>query len=180
LYRQTITLLPSSSRGSYEENTARFLASHPVALVLRNSIGKGGYGQNYNLRWRANAAIEITDPHVLALSNVWFGQFLDASRTPESEPTKGPSPYEVSFFVKLAENNVRKMYVAYYYPNSPEKQGLIYLPGEGAVWRLNASTILREGRDGKWNYASPAWESSIKPVLIRALALASRPQPVSN
>jgi hypothetical protein len=125
-------------------------------------------------------AIEITDPHVLALSNVWFGQFLDASRTPESEPPKGPSPYEVSFFVKLAENNVRKMYVAYYYPNSPEKQGLIYLPSEGAVWRLNASTILREGRDGKWNYASPAWESLIKPVLIRALALASRPQPVSN
>jgi hypothetical protein len=120
-------------------------------------------------------AFEITDSQVLALSNAWFGQFLDASRTPLNEPPKGLlGPYEVSFFADLGENNSRKVYVVYYYPDSQERQGLIYLPREGAVWRLNASTILREGRDGKWNYASPAWEALIKPALVRALAVNSK------
>ncbi len=126
------------------------------------------------------SAVEITDPQALALSNVWFGEFLDDSRTPESEPPKGLLPYEVSFFVKLAENDVRKMYVVYYYP-SPREQGFVYLPGKGAVWGLNVGTILRKGRDGKWNYASPAWEALIKPALIRAeAALTSTSSPPSG
>jgi DNA-binding beta-propeller fold protein YncE len=115
------------------------------------------------------SAVEITDPQILALSNVWSGQFLDTSRTPEREPPKGLLPYEVSFFVKLAENDVRKAYVAYYYPSSSKQQGYIYFPGRpGPIWWLNAGTILRNGRHGTWNYASAAWEALIKPVIARA------------
>ena len=115
--------------------------------------------------------VEITDPRVLALSNVWSGQFLDWTRTPESEPPKGFLAVEVSFFMKISENDVRKNYVVFYYPNSPGQQGYIYLPSKGSpLWWLDASSILRTGRDGKWNYASPEWEALVKPVLIQAQA----------
>jgi hypothetical protein len=112
--------------------------------------------------------LEVTDPRVLAISDVWSGQFLDYSRSPVNEAPKGLRSYEVSFYVKLAENDMRKMYVVYYYPNASEKQSFIYLPGEEPIWGLNAGTILRKGQDGKWNYASAAWEALIKPVIARA------------
>jgi len=62
------------------------------------------------------------------------------------------------------------MYVAYYYPSLRHGQGYIYLPGEGPIWRLNVSTIVRVGRDGRWNYVSPEWEALVKPFLVRAQA----------
>lgn len=113
-------------------------------------------------------AIEITDRQVLALSNVWIGDFLDVSRTPESEAPKSLVGYEVSFFVRVAEDYVKKVYVVYYYPMASNEQGFVYLPIHGTARHLNAGTILREGLDGKWNYASPAWEALIKPTLDRA------------
>ena len=74
------------------------------------------------------------------------------------------------FYARLAENDVSKMYVGFYYPNSSMEQGLIYQPSEEPVWRLNASAVLRTRLDGKWNYASPTWESLIKPLIARAEA----------
>src|ERR1700736_138901 len=112
--------------------------------------------------------LEVTDPQVLAISDVWSGQFLDSSRSPANEAPKGLPFYEVSFYVKLEENDVRKVYVVYYYPNPLEKHSFIYLPGEEPIWGLNAGTILRQGQDGKWNYASTAWEALIKPTIARA------------
>jgi hypothetical protein len=111
-------------------------------------------------------AIKITDPGVLALSNVWGGEFLDISKTPENEPPKGLHAYEVSFFVRLSVHDVRKKYVAYYYPDNG-KQGFFFLPGNGADYWLNVGTIFRKGFDGKWNYASPKWEALVKPALNR-------------
>ena len=105
--------------------------------------------------------VEIADPQLLALSNVWSGQFLDTSKAPETEPPNALSPLEVSFFVKVADHEIRKMYVVCYYPRA-RGQGFLYLPGKGAAYWRNVSTILREGRDGKWNYASPEWETLIK------------------
>lgn len=116
-----------------------------------------------------NRTVEITDSQVLALSDVWAGQFLDISKNPENEPPKGTAPFKVSFFVKLAGQNIRRMYVAYYYPET-QKQGFLYLPGRGDDYWLNVSTIVRRERDGKWNYASPAWETLIKLALARAQA----------
>jgi hypothetical protein len=119
------------------------------------------------------SVIEDTDPQLLAISNVWLGQFLDRSRSPVK---KGPPElpcYEVSFFVKLAANDVRKMYVVYYYANVRSEQGFIYLPGEGPVWQLNIGTIFRGGLEGKWNYALPAWEALIKPVIANTEAAPS-------
>lgn len=113
--------------------------------------------------------IEVTDQRILDSSNVWMGNFLDASRGTVKEPPAGLPRYEVSFYVKLGDNNVRKKYVAYYYPNPSAGQGYIYLPGRGETWHsLNVGTIVRDGRDGKWNYASPPWEDLIKPLIARA------------
>lgn len=116
-----------------------------------------------------NRPIEIKDRDALALSDVWGGQFLDVSKAAESEPPKGLHAYEVSFFVKLSEHDVRKKYVAYYYPDKG-KQGFLYLPGNGDDYWLNVGTLVRKGRDGKWNYASPEWEASIKRILRRSNA----------
>lgn len=115
------------------------------------------------------APLEITDQRILDVSNVWLGQFLDASHgSPEKPPQR--LSYELTFYVKLREDDLRLMYVAYYYPDpSSTEQGLIYLPGKREPWYyLNVGTILREKQDGRWNYASPAWEALVKPVIANA------------
>ena len=115
------------------------------------------------------APLEITDQQILDLSNVWAGQFLDASHGSLEKPPQR-LPYELTFYVELGEKNLRLMYVAYYYPDpSSSKQGFLYLPGKSEPWYyLNVGTILRENQDGRWSYATPAWEALIKPVIARA------------
>jgi hypothetical protein len=116
-------------------------------------------------------AIEVTDPRILDISNVWTGHFLDRSRGTAKEPPRGLQRYEVSFYIKIADNEVRKKYVLYYYPNPATEPGYIYLPGKGEAWySLNVGAIIRDGQDGKWNYASPAWEDLIKAVIAGAKA----------
>jgi len=110
--------------------------------------------------------LEITDPKILDLSNVWMGRFIDSDHDPVTEPPRGIGPYEISFYVKFGENDIRKKYVLYYHPRSGSQPGYIYLPGRGDTWQyLNWSTIMREGDDGKWHYALPTWESLVKPLI---------------
>jgi hypothetical protein len=116
--------------------------------------------------------VEVQDPQILNLSNIWLGQFLDSTRGRAKAPPRELPRYEVSFYVKFNERNTpRRMYVAYYRPDPAGGRGTIYLPGRGEAWHdLNVSSILRDGQDGKWNYASAAWEDLIKPVIARAAA----------
>jgi hypothetical protein len=117
------------------------------------------------------SAIEVTDQRILDISNVWTGQFLDRSRGTAKEPPRGLQRYEVSFYIKIADNEVRKKYVMFYYPNPAAEAGYIYLPGKGETWySLNVGAILRDEQDGKWSYASPAWEHLIKPMIAVAEA----------
>lgn len=121
------------------------------------------------------SVMEVTDPRILDISNVWGGQFLDRSRGTAKEPPRGLRRYEVSFYVEFAANDVRKRYVVYYYPNSVTEPGYIYLPGKGETWySLNVGAMFRYDQDGKWNYASPAWEDLIKPVIANAEAAQRR------
>ncbi len=116
--------------------------------------------------------LELTDPRILGLSNIWRGtdNFLDNSREPAKKTPRGLRGYEVSFYAKLGENDIRKMYVVRYYPN-PSGQGYIYLPGHGDDWGAgNTGSIIRAGRDGKWNYVSPSWEQLVKPLIATAEA----------
>ena len=117
------------------------------------------------------SAIEVTDARILDISNVWSGQFLDRSRGTAKEPPRGFQRYEVSFYIKIADNDVRKRYVLFYYLDPAGEPGYIYLPGKGETWySLNVGAILRDEQDGKWNYASPVWEGLIKPMVASAEA----------
>ena len=146
------------------------MAAWAKAPTTEITISGGGLGR----------VVEVTDPQLLAISNVFLGQFLDPSRSPSNEAPPGLKSYEVSFYIKEAENDVRKMYVVYYYSNVGSEQGFIYLPGKGAVWELNIGTIIRGPLDGKWSYALPAWEALIKPVIANAKAGGPQNQKVSE
>jgi len=118
--------------------------------------------------------IELTDPRILDLSSVWGDRFLDPSAGSAVEPPQIVPTYQVWFYIKSANNGVQRRYVLYYSPNSSQ-QGLIYLPGRGQPWYwLNVRAILRDGKDGKWNYASPSWEELIKPVIAHAEAASTQ------
>ena len=113
--------------------------------------------------------INVTHARILELSHAWGDSFLDTSRPPIDQAPQGPWPYEVSFYSLIGENDVRKTCVLYYYPSHSTDLGLVYLPGNrSAVWALNVGTVLRRGRDGKWNYASPAWDTSMKSTIAKA------------
>jgi hypothetical protein len=146
------------------------MAAWAKAPTTEITISGGGLGR----------VVAVTDPRLLAMSNVFWGQFLDPSRTPLSEAPPGLKAYEISFYVKEAENDVRKMYVAYYYPNVGSEQGFFYLPGRGPVWELNIGTIMGGPLDGKWSYAMRAWEALIKPVIASAEASGSQNPKVSE
>jgi len=125
--------------------------------------------------------IEVTDPRILDISNAWFGRFIDGSKGAVKEPPRGLRTYEVWFYIKFSDNDVRRRYVVYYSPDPSTGQGYIYLPGKGQPWYwLNTSALLRDGRDGKWSYASAGWQDLIKPVIAGAEAAATKHERASN
>jgi hypothetical protein len=136
-------------------------AARAKALTVKLIVSGGGLTK----------PIEITDKRVLGVSDVWVGTFLDTPRGALKDPPQGHEPYEITFYVKFARNDVRKAYVIYYFANPSGESGYIYLPGKGNPWQdLNSGTIIRDGQDGKWNYASPEWEEAIKAAIARAEA----------
>jgi DNA-binding beta-propeller fold protein YncE len=114
--------------------------------------------------------ISVTDARILELSHAWGDSFLDTSRTPiDQSPQRPWWPYEVSFYSLIGENDVRKTCVLYYYPSNSTDPGFIYLPSiRSAGWEVNVGNAIRLGRDGKWNYASPTWDTLMKSMIARA------------
>jgi hypothetical protein len=109
-----------------------------------------------------SSPVEVTSPDAIA-ANVWAGNFIE---NPTTEPDKAFPRYAVSFYVESPRGPVRMMYVVYYVRNPQTGQGLVYLPGRGEEWyRLNVSTILRDGQDGKWHEAESGWSEAIAAVL---------------
>ena len=107
-------------------------------------------------------AIEITDPQILELT---------CTHLLAKQPPAGLHGYEVSFYFKVANDEIRRMAVVYYYPNPLSEQGYIYSPGEGESWTvLDLATPMTAGRYGKWWFASPTWEQAIKPLIATAEA----------
>jgi hypothetical protein len=115
--------------------------------------------------------IEVTDRQVLQHFNVWHGH-LDPNRRVPAAPATSDQPYEVRFFVKFSESDVRMAFVLYYYPNLGGQTGYIYLPQRGEKWHdLNYGTVqMATG----WFRASRNWETHIKPLLARAEQSADR------
>jgi cytochrome c biogenesis protein CcmG, thiol:disulfide interchange protein DsbE len=117
--------------------------------------------------------LEVAEPRILQNSMIWsYGNdsFLDYSLVAAKKPPHGLRAYEVSLYAKLDGIEIKKMYVVRYCPN-PLGQGYIYLPGDKDDWGAgNKDSIIRAGRDGKWNYASSAWEQLVKPLIATAEA----------
>ena len=124
--------------------------------------------------------VVITDNKVLDLSAGWGSAFLALSRPPLEEVPKVSTTYEVTLYSEIAENDLRKTCVFFYTPGFSAGQGLIYLPGKGTLWALNAGAIVREGRDGKWSYASPVWEPLIAPFITEGEGKASSETSISS
>jgi DNA-binding beta-propeller fold protein YncE len=140
-----------------------------TSLVVPSALSGKAETARVTITGRGLASpIQITDAKVLELSHAWGGEFLDASRPPLSQAPNVDSPYEVTFYSWIADNDIRKTCVFFYSPGSAAAPGIIYLPRQGPVWWLNSGTMIREGRDGKWSYAAPAWEALIKPFIARA------------
>jgi hypothetical protein len=106
-------------------------------------------------------ALEVTDPN--ALVHVWNGDFIGS---PASIPDESLPRYTVSFYALPPRSAVRMVYVVHYARDPKTGQGFVHLPGRGEEWYgLNVSTILRDGQDGKWHQASPAWSTAIAAAL---------------
>ena len=100
--------------------------------------------------------IEITGKDV-AFANPWGDSFVH-SWNAIAEPAAAAPRYDVSFYEHLAPGDVEMKYVVDYVPGLTG-HGAIHLPGRGDPrYRGNNSTIMREGRDGKWFPASSEWE----------------------
>jgi hypothetical protein len=102
-------------------------------------------------------AIEISGKDVL-FANPWDDAFVHPWNAVPPPPSTAPR-YEVSFYEELGPGNVQMKYVVDYAPGHGGAAGAIHLPGRGDQrYRLNARTILRDGRDGLWFAASDEWE----------------------
>jgi hypothetical protein len=103
--------------------------------------------------------IELIDPAVLELSNVFAGTFIG---TPTIEPDATWPRYTVAFDIQTLDGVKLNAYVVIYSRNRWTGEGFVYLPGRGDdSFRRNISTILRDGQDGRWHHASPAWSAAM-------------------
>jgi len=103
--------------------------------------------------------LEIVDPAVLALSNVFSGTFIGGAAT---EPDRSWPRYTVVFDVQHRNGVEAAAYVVHYVRDAATGRGFIYLPGRGDPrYRRNIHTILRTDQDGTWRHASPAWSQAI-------------------
>jgi hypothetical protein len=109
--------------------------------------------------------IEIVNPALLELSNVWEGRFIGA--TLAAPQVKGPV-YVVTFEGQAGAQRgaLRRIYIVRVARDARVGALLIYLPGpteEG--YALNASSVARPGQDGRWHRASAAWAAAIERYL---------------
>jgi hypothetical protein len=89
------------------------------------------------------------------------------------EPPDQDQSYQVLFYMKWKgrhstydQGNLKMIYSLLYCPGRNGGPGYVYLPGENDSWnRVNMGTICREDHDGKWHYASVAWDLLMNRVL---------------
>ena len=107
--------------------------------------------------------IQITNPETLNGFDPWNGQFLDRSLGTIAEEPRVQDIYNVIFYVRNNNEEIRIFYAFRYSPNPSGGQGFIYLPGEGEPWHLmNGQTIVRTSG---WHYASREWDTLIQQML---------------
>jgi hypothetical protein len=114
--------------------------------------------------------IEITSREVLKGYDPFIGQFIDWSKGVVAAPPSEDASYEVFFYMRWKERHskydlgdLKMIYSVRYVPGRGNAPGYIYLPGkDDDRYSINIGTIIRDGDDGKWHQASPAWDKLIK------------------
>jgi hypothetical protein len=118
--------------------------------------------------------IEIIDRESLKGFDPWTGQFIDWGKGFVVNPPNRNYTFEVFFYKKWPgrhsrydQGDLKLIYALRYYPGRNGESGYIYLPGKGeAFYDLNIGTIIRKEHDGRWLFASPAWEALFKRALM--------------
>ncbi len=113
-----------------------------------------------------SAPIHTSDAGAIDV-NVWGGNFADWEKGVVDEPSLDLGRYLVHFWIQLPRSTtVQLKYVVWYVWDSDTQRALVYLPGPKDQWyRTNTYSILREGVDGHWFYASRPWGLALKKVL---------------
>jgi hypothetical protein len=152
-------------------NRTLFRSSLAVIVAIGLAVTLQAKGSTVRLHVTGAALpvpLDITDPQLLASSNVFEGSFLGM---PRSEPPPSVPRYRVSFHVEYPawmKRGVEVKYVVTYARDPQSGEGLIYLPGRGEEgYRLNVGTILRDGKDGVWQSASQRWADALNRYLPR-------------
>jgi hypothetical protein len=111
----------------------------------------------------ARGLLEITAPEVLALSHVFAGQFIGA---PAESPDSNFARYTVIFDIQTLGGVKHGAYAVQYVFDDSTGEAFVYLPGRGEpAYRSNASTMIRDGQDGRWHRASAEWAALIRAYL---------------
>jgi hypothetical protein len=103
--------------------------------------------------------IEIVDPAVLTISNIYDGEFVGGIA---AEPDRDWPRYIVVFDLQTLDGVKGAAYTVSYSRNRWTGEGFVYLPGHGdASYPGNAGTIIRDESDGRWHRASDAWAEAL-------------------
>jgi hypothetical protein len=110
-----------------------------------------------------SAPIDVTSAAAIAPS-VFGGEFIGP---PATEPPALWKRYTIRFHVMPPrETTARPMYQVLFTRDPLSGEAFIYLPSLAEpAGRMNRHTIVREGHDGHWHRASPAWAGAIAAAL---------------
>jgi hypothetical protein len=107
------------------------------------------------------APLAVTEPRVLAASNVFDGAFIGGS-APDVPRSEDWTVFTLTFDIQTAAGVKPSAYTVMFAKSRWTDRALVYVPGRGdAVYRRNISTILRVDQEGRWHEASPAWASAL-------------------
>jgi hypothetical protein len=157
-----------------------------VALTTTALLAKGVTTRIVMTGGNLTAPLHITDPAVLRGFNVWAGRgtymngvegtqgfIIDWPSWPQASRPDGLTRYQVSFFVRFVNRPLESQadqlaYVVDYEWDAVEAKGYVYLPGPAdEFFRLNTSSIHRNGMNGRWFRSTEAWQDTLAPLLKR-------------
>lgn len=113
------------------------------------------------------ASLHTRNPAVIA-PNVWIGNFalLDKGAVPAPPAA---APRLTAYFWVNDHGTHRIAYTVDLVYDIEGRSALVYLPGKRDPRFINnARTILRQGQDGRWFLADPAWAAVVNEALAAA------------
>ena len=110
-----------------------------------------------------SAPVEISSPAAIAPS-VYGGEFIGQPAPPPPAILKR---YTVTFHVLAPrETAPRPRYQVQFARDPLSAEAFVYLPAPTEpAGKANRHTIMREGQDGRWHHAAPAWSRAVAAAL---------------